>query len=44
MITIDCPLCLGEAHVDEALTTVDCDGCGTIQVADDACITVDLAA
>lgn len=28
MITIDCPLCAGEANTDEALTLVTCDGCG----------------
>ena len=44
MITIDCPLCLGEARVDEALTTVDCDGCGTTDIVDDARVLADLAA
>ena len=29
MITIDCPLCAGEATTDEGLTLVTCDGCGT---------------
>ena len=28
MITIDCPLCAGEASTDEALTLVTCEGCG----------------
>ena len=28
MITIDCPLCAGDATADEALTLVTCDGCG----------------
>ena len=28
MITIDCPLCAGEATTDEALTVLTCDGCG----------------
>ncbi len=28
MITIDCPLCAGEASTDEALTLLTCDGCG----------------
>jgi hypothetical protein len=28
MITIDCPLCAGEASADEALMLVTCDGCG----------------
>ena len=34
MITIDCPLCAGEATTDESLAAVTCDGCG---------ITVDIA-
>ena len=28
MITIDCPLCAGQAATDEALTHVTCDDCG----------------
>ncbi len=28
MITIDCPLCAGEATTDEAQTLLTCDGCG----------------
>lgn len=28
MLTIDCPLCAGEALTNEALTLVACDGCG----------------
>lgn len=28
MLTIDCPLCSGQAAVDEALTLVTCDDCG----------------
>ncbi len=36
MLTIDCPLCAGEATTDEALTLVACDGCGvTVEVAPD---------
>ena len=36
MITIECPLCAGEAMSDEALTTVTCEGCGvTAEVAPD---------
>ena len=36
MITIDCPLCDGEARTDEALTEVACAGCGvTVEVAPD---------
>lgn len=34
MITIDCPLCAGEATTDDALTNVTCDGCGmTVEIA-----------
>ena len=28
MITIDCPLCAGQATTDEMLTLVTCEGCG----------------
>jgi hypothetical protein len=28
MITIDCPLCAGEATTDEDLKVLACDGCG----------------
>jgi hypothetical protein len=45
MITIDCPLCAGEATTDEALLTVSCAGCGvTIEVAPDPAIAFDAAA
>ena len=44
MITIDCPLCLGEARVDDALTVIDCDACGTTDVIDDGATSLDLAA
>lgn len=34
MITIDCPLCAGEATTDDALTSVTCEGCGvTVEIA-----------
>jgi ribosomal protein S27E len=35
MLTIDCPLCAGEATTDDALTFVACDGCGVTEVAPD---------
>jgi ribosomal protein S27E len=36
MLTIDCPLCAGQATTDEALTHLACDGCGvTVDVAPD---------
>ena len=28
MLTMDCPLCAGQANADEALTLVTCDECG----------------
>jgi hypothetical protein len=33
MLTTDCPFCDGEATVDDALTTVTCEGCGSTDVA-----------
>jgi hypothetical protein len=37
MITIDCPLCDGDATTDDHLTAVTCDACGvTVDVAADA--------
>ena len=34
MITIDCPLCAGEATTDDELMNVTCDGCGvTVEIA-----------
>ena len=45
MITTDCPFCAGEATLDEALTTVICDGCGvTTEVAPDAAAILEAAA
>ena len=45
MITIDCPLCAGEATTDEALSAVTCDGCGvSIDVAPEPAIALDAAA
>ena len=36
MLTIDCPLCAGQATTDEALSLVACDGCGvTVELAPD---------
>jgi hypothetical protein len=28
MITIDCPLCAGDASTDEAITVMTCEACG----------------
>jgi hypothetical protein len=45
MITIDCPLCAGEAATDEALTLVTCDDCGiSAEVAPDPGLTLGAAA
>ena len=45
MISIDCPFCSGEAHVEGVLETVTCEGCGvTVEVAPDAADAVDIAA
>lgn len=45
MLTIDCPLCAGEATTDTSLTTVACDGCGYVaEVAPDPIVALDLAA
>ena len=45
MITIDCPLCAGEASTDEALTTVTCDGCGISEaIAPDPVVALEFAA
>jgi Pyruvate/2-oxoacid:ferredoxin oxidoreductase delta subunit len=38
-LTIDCPLCAGEATTDDALSIVACDGCGvTVEVAPDPAV------
>jgi hypothetical protein len=45
MITIDCPLCVGEATTDDALTILTCDGCGvTVEIAPDAASLLEIAA
>jgi hypothetical protein len=45
MITIDCPFCSGDAHVDVTLDAVTCDGCGvTVDVAPDAALALEAAA
>ena len=28
MITIDCPLCAGDASTDDAMTVMSCEACG----------------
>ena len=45
MITIDCPLCAGEATTDEALTVLTCDGCGiSATIAPDPIVALDAVA
>ena len=45
MITIDCPFCSGDAHVDATLDAVTCDGCGvTVDITPDAPIDLEAAA
>ena len=45
MITIDCPFCSGEAHVETTLDEMTCEGCGvTVEVAPDPGIRLDAAA
>ena len=45
MITIDCPICSGDAHIDAALDAVTCDGCGvTVDVAPDGPVVLEAAA
>jgi hypothetical protein len=45
MVSIDCPFCSGEAHVEGRLDAVTCDGCGvTVDVAPDAVDALDIAA
>jgi ribosomal protein S27E len=45
MLTIDCPLCAGEATTDEALSLVSCDGCGvTVEIASEPARLLEMAA
>lgn len=45
MLTIDCPICAGQATTDEALTLVACDGCSvTVEVAPDPALVLQAAA
>ena len=45
MITIECPLCAGEAITDEALTLVTCDGCGiAAEIASDRSVALEAVA
>ncbi len=45
MLTIDCPLCAGQATADEALTLVTCADCGiAAEIAPDPLIVLDAVA
>jgi Pyruvate/2-oxoacid:ferredoxin oxidoreductase delta subunit len=45
VITIDCPFCAGDAHVEASLDHLTCDGCGvTVEVAPDAAPVLEAAA
>lgn len=45
MLTIDCPLCAGQATTDEALALVACEACDlVVEVAPDPAIRLDAAA
>jgi hypothetical protein len=45
MISIDCPICSGEAHIEGQLDAITCEGCGvTVDVAADATDALEIAA
>jgi hypothetical protein len=45
MITIECPLCAGEATTDETLSDMTCAGCGvTVDIAPDPATSLAAAA
>jgi hypothetical protein len=45
MLTIDCPLCAGDATIDDGLTVVSCDGCGLrAEIAPDPTTALEVAA
>lgn len=45
MITVDCPLCAGEAHLEGGLMDMRCDGCGvTVEVAPEPSASLEVAA
>jgi hypothetical protein len=45
MITIDCPICTGEAETDGHLTQLTCVGCGvTVEIAVDEPVALSAAA
>jgi len=45
MITIDCPLCAGEATTDQALTLLTCESCGiAAEIAPDPAVALEAVA
>jgi hypothetical protein len=39
MTTIECPMCAGEARLDEGLTALVCDGCAvSVEIAPDGSV------
>jgi hypothetical protein len=45
MITIDCPFCAGDAHLEPASDALTCDGCEvTVEVAPDPALALVLEA
>ena len=45
MLTMDCPLCAGQATADEALTLVTCDDCGiSAEIAPDPVVALEAVA
>jgi hypothetical protein len=45
MITTDCPMCDGDATIDDGITVLACDGCGvTVDIPTDHAIRLEAAA
>jgi Pyruvate/2-oxoacid:ferredoxin oxidoreductase delta subunit len=45
VITIECPFCTGEAHIEATLDELTCEGCGvTVEVAPDSAVRLAAAA
>ena len=45
MIPIDCPFCSGDAHMEPALDSLTCDGCGvSVEIAPDPAAVLEAAA
>jgi hypothetical protein len=45
MLQLECPLCDGDARMDETVSRLDCDACGvSLEVAPDPLVALDVAA